>query len=302
MKRDVDYTNTDEEYAEICDFLDRLSTQDPFMLWESGRMNYWRYNVHANIEPNDRFFRDNVHLWRNDAQDLVGLCISEYGKNDLFIEVLPTYQYIYPSIFEWVENTWAATRTAVEIDVFSNDVQKIQRLTTQGFAFLAHVENERDYDLDQVDLDYTLEAGFTIQRFSETLDYAGRVALVRSAFNNTQYTEANIKGLMASPDYIDEYNLSVVSPDGQQVAYCIGWHERSKERAGYIEPVGTHAEFRQRGFAKAINRACFQRMKANGIKTVEIASRAEPDVANFLYDALGPTAKREVYKYGKQIA
>ena len=31
------------------------------MLWESGRMNYWRYNIHANKEPHDRFFRENVH-------------------------------------------------------------------------------------------------------------------------------------------------------------------------------------------------------------------------------------------------
>ena len=29
--RDTVYTNTDEEYREICDFLDALSTKDPFM-------------------------------------------------------------------------------------------------------------------------------------------------------------------------------------------------------------------------------------------------------------------------------
>ena len=73
---DTAYTNTDEEYHEICDFLDRLSTQDPFMHWESGRMNYWRYNIHANKKPDYLFFRDNVHLWRTDTHELVGLCIS----------------------------------------------------------------------------------------------------------------------------------------------------------------------------------------------------------------------------------
>ena len=101
---------------------------------------------------------------------------------------------------------------------------------------------------------------------------------------------------------IDEYNLSVISPDKQQVAYCIGWHERAKDHSGYIEPVGTHAAYRQRGFAKAINKECFARMKANGIKTVEIASRAEPDVANFLYDALSPNTRREVHKYAKKVS
>ena len=299
---DTIYSNTNKEYHEICDFLNGLSTKDPFMHWESGRMNFWRYNVHANKDSNDPFFRDNVHIWRADNQEIVGLCISEYGGNDMFIEVLPEYQHIYSDIFRWIDTVWAVSRSAVEIDVFRDDTHKIHRLETQGFSFMYHFENKRTYDLDQIDLSYTLEEGFTIQAFSESFDFAGRVALVQSAFDNPRYTENNLKGLMASPDYIDEYNLSVISPDKQQVAYCIGWHDCSKARHGYIESVGTHAEYRQRGFAKAINRECFRRMKANGITTVEIASRAEPNVSNFLYNSLSPQTKREVYKYGKKIA
>lgn len=97
--RDDDYSNTDEAYREICAFLDALSAQDPFVLWESGRMNFWRYNVHAGKDPQDPFFRDNVHVWRANTEDIVGLCISEYVKNDLFIEVLPSCRNIYPHIF-----------------------------------------------------------------------------------------------------------------------------------------------------------------------------------------------------------
>ena len=94
---DVAYNNTDEEYQEICGFLDALSTQDPFMHWESGRMNFWRYNVHANKDPHDQFFRDNVHLWRSGGR-LVGLAISEYGRNDMFIELCPEYRVLFPEI------------------------------------------------------------------------------------------------------------------------------------------------------------------------------------------------------------
>ena len=299
---DMVYGNTDEEYQEICEFLDALSTQDPFMLWESGRMNFWRYSVHANKDPRDRFFRDNVHVWRADDRGIVGLCISEYGKNDLFIEVLPEYHDIYPDVFRWIESTWAVTREAIEIEVFGDDRQKIDRLKARGFSFLRHFENKRTYDLEQIDLGYRLEEGFSIQAFSDSLDYAGRVALVQSAFENPHYTERNLRGLMASPDYVDEYNLMVISPDRQPVAYCVGWHDRAKEQSGYIEPVGTHAAYRQRGFAKAVIRECFARMKANGIRTVEIASRAEPALANLLYDSLSPQTRREVHKYAKKVS
>ena len=58
----ANYTNSDEEYQEICDFLNTLSMLDPNMMWESGRMNFWRYNIHAQKDPQGPFFRDNVHL------------------------------------------------------------------------------------------------------------------------------------------------------------------------------------------------------------------------------------------------
>ena len=69
-------------------------------------------------DPKDRFFTDNVHIWRSEKQGIVGLCISEYGRNDLFIEVLPEYHAIYPDIFRWIEDTWALNREEIEIDVY----------------------------------------------------------------------------------------------------------------------------------------------------------------------------------------
>jgi ribosomal protein S18 acetylase RimI-like enzyme len=270
------------------------------MHWESGRMNFWRHNVHADKNRHDRFFRDNVHVWRAETGEVVGLCISEYGEKDMFVEVLPAYHEIYPDMFRWIEDEWAVSRTEIEIDVFSDDTQKIQRLEDLGFSFMCHFENKRRYGLEDRNLDYTLEDGFTIRKFSQVPDYASRVALVQSAFDNPRYSESNLKGLMASPDYIDEYNLVVRSPEGQHVAYCIGWHERATDQSGYIEPVGTHSAFRRRGFAKALITECFARMKDNGVLTVGISSWAEPAVANFVYDSLSPRTKREVHKYAKK--
>ncbi|MBN1318148.1 MAG: GNAT family N-acetyltransferase [Anaerolineales bacterium] len=298
---DTAYGNTEEEYQEFCNFLNTLSTQDPNMLWESGRMNFWRYSIHAGKEPQDRFFKDNVHVWRSDKREIVGVCISEYGKNDLFIEVLPEYNEIYPEIFRWINDAWAATREIIEIDIFGDNRNKISWLEKFGFTFQRHYENKQSYVLDEIDLGYQLEKGFRIQTFSEVNDHAGRVALVQSAFDNPNYSEKKFKGLMASPDYIDEYNLIVISPDGLPVAYCVGWHDRAKKNIGYTEPVGTHAEYRRRGFAQAVIRECFVRMKANGIQVVEIASRAEPDVANYLYDSLSPRDKRKVHRYSKKV-
>ena len=92
----------------------------------------------------------------------------------------------------------------------------------------------------------------------------GRVALVRNAFDNPACSE-----------------------------------ERANDTHGAIEPVGTHADDRRRGFAGAVIRECFVRMQEAGIQQVEIASRVEPDISNHLDDSLLPASKREVHKYRK---
>jgi len=295
---DMNYTNSDDEYQEVCQFLNTLAGKDPYMLWEAGRMNFWRYNVHAEKEPQGPFFRENVHVWRSDGQ-IVGLCISEYGEDDLFIEVLPEFHFIYPDIFRWINGIWSKSRKKIKIDLYDEDEKKISWLKKDGYTFLHHHANHREYHLDKIDLSYKLEEGFSIQTCAELNDIPAMVALVQSAFDNPNYNETRLKGLISSPDYITEYHLAVVSPEKQPVAYCIGWHTPSTENEGYIEPVGTHADFRRRGFAKAMIRECFQRLEANGIKIVAIASAAEPNISNFLYDSLSPQVKKKVDFYSK---
>ncbi len=182
------YCNTDSDYREICDFLDGLAACDPFAMWESGRMNFWRYNVHAGKDPQNCFFLDNVHIWRSGTRDIIGLCISEYGRNDLFVEVLPSHWAIYPDVLHWIETTWAASRDAVEIDVFSDDREKIRRLEADGFAFACHFENKRTYDLARTEVAYTLEEGFTLRTFAEHPDMTGRVSLVCRTPSTTRAT------------------------------------------------------------------------------------------------------------------
>lgn len=296
---DQAYTNSDTEYREICEFLDALSAIEPNMLWDSGRTNFCRHSVHANKD--ETFFRSNVRTWRTDAEEIVALCISEYGRNDLFIEVHPEHHSLYPAILDWVEGVWSVGRDKMEVDVFAADAKKVAHLEARGFTLEGHFESKRTYDLDYLDLDYQLEDGFSICTFAESGDVEGRVALTQSAFDNPSYTAERLNGLVSSPDHRSEYDLMVMSPDGQPVAYCVGWHETAREGYGYIEPVGTHADFRRRGFAKAVITECFARLKANGIHTVEIASDAEPEVSNLLYESLCPATKRDVHKYGKHV-
>ena len=93
---EIDGSNTTRWHGSIeenCDFLDALATRYLMpRFWESGRMNFWRYNVHADKDPEGPFFRENVHVWRAEDGAMVALFISEYGGDAIFIEVMPEYR------------------------------------------------------------------------------------------------------------------------------------------------------------------------------------------------------------------
>ena len=120
------YTNTNKEYQEICAFLNALSAIEPNMLWESERMNFVRHSIHAGKD--DAFFHDNVRTWRTDTGEIVPLCISEYGCDDMIIEDHPDYHGLYPAMLDWAEGAWAEGRTKIDVYVCAEDAAKIEQL------------------------------------------------------------------------------------------------------------------------------------------------------------------------------
>ena len=133
--------------------------------------------------------------------------------------------------------------------------------------------------------------------FPEYGDHGGRVKLVRNAFDNRSYSEANLRLLQRSPTYLADLDLVVVDAQGEAVAYCMGWIEEDDPRSGCIEPMGTHTAHRRKGFAMALAKECFKRLRDLGVDTVSIASNREPDIANCLYESLHPVGIRRAYRY-----
>ncbi|MFO7540051.1 MAG: GNAT family N-acetyltransferase [Chloroflexota bacterium] len=181
---DCSFTNNDTEYTLIKELLLEVeSYPDIDNNWEPGRMDWWRYNYHA--EKGVDFFQANAHYWKTETDQIVGLFI--------------------------------------------------------------------------------------------------------------------LRSLQSSPSYQAELDLVIVNPEGESVAYCMGWIEENDPKSGYIEPMGVHTDYRRNGLGTALAKACFKRLGNRGVERVWIASNAEPDVSNFLYDSLHPTSIKQSYKYSLNL-
>lgn len=297
---DYSFTNSDAEYNLLKELVLELERYpDIDNNWEPGRMDGWRYNYHA--EKGIDFFQANAHYWKTETDRVVALFISEYGKDDFFIVVHPSFWALFPKVLNWGVEFWARGKSKISTDVYTFGQQKIEQLIAAGFYEDGHVENVRTYALGQYDFSYELKPDFNLMSFSDYGNYESRVKLVQNAFNNPNFSEARLHSLQSSPNYQAELDLVIVNPQGESVAYCMGWVEENDAKSGFIEPMGVHSDYRRNGFGAALAKECFRRLYDMGVERAWIASNAEPDISNFLYDSLNPSSIKRSYRYSLNL-
>ncbi|MCA9970534.1 MAG: GNAT family N-acetyltransferase, partial [Anaerolineales bacterium] len=107
--------------------------------------------------------------------------------------------------------------------------------------------------------------------------------------------------VMASPGYAPERELVVQAPDGAYVAFCIIWYDHLN-RMGLFEPVGTHQDYRRRGFGRAILLYGMQQMASAGMAFASVAHFGDNEAARGLYQACGFKPWHLLDEYKKQFA
>lgn len=90
---------------------------------------------------------------------------------------------------------------------------------------------------------------FIIVPFSEYLNFESKIELICNALDKAEHPKERIISFMETPGYIPDLDLVVVNSEQKCVAYCTGWVEQYDNSLGYIEPMGTHSDYRCLGLA-----------------------------------------------------
>jgi mycothiol synthase len=295
--RDCAYTFSDTEFKEMWQLLiDCYSITGKLHSWPFAELENWHY---ATWDEPPEYFMDRVHLWRNEAGELVGFCT--FYHETTYLQVHPEYRFIEAGMLDWVERNWGGEGARIETHAYQYDSERKKLLVQRGYEDLGAAGNMHVYDISRPYPVLDLPPGFRIESLAENGDYDDRVATERTVFGSDYLDRNWFKGKSSAPSYSFDWDLSVISPEGQHVAFALAWIDR-QNRAAQIDPVGTHPDYRRRGFAKALLSECFGRLHAAGIRRAYIESAPEPNISNRLYDSLQPVERYQANRWVKRLS
>lgn len=170
-------------------------------------------------------------------------------------------------------------------DAFRGDTARIEILTALDWES----DNELPYVLNRTKINSidvpALPDGFAFQA-AKGIEDAAALAKVHNASFKVNWTPELYRKVMESPGYAPERELVIQAPDGAFVAFCIIWYDHLN-RTGLFEPVGTHKDYRRRGFGQAIVQYGMHQMAAVGMKYATVAHFENKEAAKGLYQSCG---------------
>ncbi len=169
-------------------------------------------------------------------------------------------------------------------DAFQGDTARSELLIALGWE----PDNELPYVLNRIEIHSiavpTLPQGFTFRSAKGVEDAAALAEVHNSAFG-VGWTPELYRNVMESPGYAPERELVIQAPDGAFVAFTVTWYDHLN-RTGLFEPVGTHTDYRRRGFGRALLLYGMQQMAAAGMDYATVAHFGNNEAARGLYQGL----------------
>ncbi|WP_374929469.1 GNAT family N-acetyltransferase [Kytococcus sedentarius] len=127
-----------------------------------------------------------------------------------------------------------------------------------------------------------------------------RIAVQRAAFDNSTFDEEQWRTMAASPAYRRGRCLVGYDAQDNAVATATVW-SAGEGRPGLIEPLGAHADFRGKGYGRAITVACAAELREMGASSVTVCTPSDNVGGVRAYVSAGFTALGESTDFRRPV-
>ncbi len=271
--------------------------------WDVVRLDSYRYGRFWQGErDNDRPWTEDVALWETAAGQLVAIAHPE-DDNDWFLDVHPDFRHLAPQMLDWIVQRHAEKRplpTAewpLNVIIHEELAGLAGLLAERDFTARGPVGVMRTHPLAGPVVESELAAGYAIRpfNFADSADRQLRADLSNKVFAFQAPPEIYAITELA-PTYHEEWGVFTAAGEG--AAFCTIWLDENG--TGCFEPVGTHADHRRRGLARAMMQHGLRRLQELGAQRVTVGTGYDMD-ANQLYAALGFSQLEIFHQWQKDL-
>ena len=257
----------------------------PYAPVHVGDVAWWMYQ-----RPN-RLAEATVQLWLEDGA-CVAFAWNWLSKGDLDCVVHPDRPEFLDDVLAWADAPTVFTQ--------ESDSQKIARLEAHGYGRVdGEVSNHMVLELDAELEEPQVPDGYRLRTVGPP-DLERRVEVHRAAFAPSRVVPESYARLQQEWPYRADLDHVIEAQDGTFAAFCLAWLDE-ENRAGLLEPVGTHPDHRRRGLATAVCLGAVRSLRSAGAAVAVIGS-LDPSPAEAVYEKVGFRSVTRHVPYGKKSA
>ncbi|HOU25213.1 MAG: Mycothiol acetyltransferase [Chloroflexi bacterium ADurb.Bin180] len=270
----------------------RAATGD-WQYWHVGELLYMFYQVDRHLVPGEH-----IRVWHTPRGALIGYA---------FLGVDPLFDWqvahgwlrcgIEEEALEWAQARLDALHAAAperwkdHLTCLArlDDAERVGFLERGGFVPGKYVEVNHIRPLTDPIVDVPVPDGYEVRAVAGRHEFDERSAVDHAVWG--QWQPGKLSGqdylrLTQLPGYDGRLDIVAVGPEGRIAAYVNGWND-VVNRIGDFGPVGTRAEYRQRGLGKAVLTECLRQMEACGMERVCVSTGENNTAARRLYESVG---------------
>ncbi len=254
---------------------------------------------------------ENINLWFDENQQLVAWATLQTPFWTIDYVCHPAQEsHLHQEILFWADQRAQAVqktpyeRSAWFVMVFSGQNNRISDLENAGFQCQSDVGDDSWSKVlmcrsSQAPVKiYEPRSGFTVRSLAGASEVQKYVDLHQSVFESKNMTVEWRARTIQHPDYKPDLDLVVESADQRLVAFCICWFDE-KSRAGHVEPLGSHKDFRQYGLGRVALSEGLRRLQSLGAQNIFVETDNYRNTAFRLYESFDFQTIQDVLVYRK---